>query len=154
MDSKLADSSYPLKIGDEEYQASMLTDKDYGSLDNYIKAAYIENAFVVAESLVDENRKDEIKRFAMSQSTNVGWFTHEGINIMATQDGLLHLGFQMLRKQHQTLKFSEFKQQVFKHKDTLHVSLMNITLADKQLNYIKTEEGESRGTPTENDKSV
>lgn len=151
MDSKLADSSYPLKIGDEEYQASMFTDKDYGSLDNYIKAAYVENAFKTAGLLDDEGRKDEIKRFAMSQSANVGWFTHEGINIMATQDGLLHLGFQMLRKLHPTLKFSEFKVEAMK---SIHTASMNIVLADRHLNYIKTEEGESRGTLTENDKSV
>lgn len=150
-DSKIADPSWPLKIGDEEYQATMLTDKAYGSLDNYIKATYIENAFKRANAISDEKTKDEIKQFALSQSVHVGWYTHEGINIMSTQEGVLHLGFHMCLKRHPTLKYSDFVKEAQK---SFLPAIENILMADRRLNYTQIDDKESRGTLTENDKSV
>ena len=150
MDHRLSDAGWPMKIGDQEYKACMLTDRDYGDLSRYIQSVYLDNAFAAADLNEDSERQFQLRKFALSEVSNVGWNTLEGVRIMATKIGILHIGHQMIRKRHSNITFPVFR--VEAEKDIVR-SLTEINLVDKQLNYVKQEDGESGGTSTENDKS-
>jgi len=152
MDNKLSDAGYPIQIGDQEYTASMLTDRDYGDLDQYIQSVFIRMGCNAAELLDDESKKRELKSLALKDATQIGWGTSEGINIIATVDGILHLGFQMIRKRHAKILFSEFKQQALKN---LSASINEINLIDRRLNYtIIDDDKKPGGASAGNEKSV
>lgn len=155
MDSKLFDSSWPMTIGNVEYSASIFTDRDYGDLDNWIRATYISNSFKSAEQLEksddseDISKGFEIRKFTLGEAPNVGWRTFEGINIMGTKEGILRIGWQMIRKRHPQVQFKDFKLEA--EKDIIK-SMTDINLVDKQLNYVKKDSSPG-GADAENDKS-
>lgn len=97
----LFDSKYPIKIGNQELRCSYLTDKDYGDLDGYIKAKYVQLAFKVANSgHLTDVEAIEYKSIAVSNSLKTGWATVEGNDIIWSEDGILHIGYQLIRKEH------------------------------------------------------
>lgn len=114
MESRLFDSGYPMRIGDAEYTASSLCDKDYGDLDNYIKATYVAIAESASVDLPPDRRK-ELITIALSNSLAVGWDTEEGDKILYSGLGILRIGFQMIRKRHPTVQYKEFHAQASKN---------------------------------------
>ena len=143
MDTKLSDSGFPMKIGDQEYTASMLTDRDYGDLSRYIQSEYINIATRAAELIDDEDQRRELKSVALSEATRIGWMTQEGVNIISSLDGLIHLGFQMIRKRHPKILYRQFESEARKD---IRSSLEEINKVDKLLNYLEKKED----TPSDN----
>lgn len=148
MDAKLFDSGYPLKIGGNEFVASILTDKDYGDLTHYMRSVFISIANRAARDFENEDERKELLAIAMKESLTIGWGTEDGFNIISSEDGVLHLGFQMLRKRHKGLTFKQFEE--LARKD-LPDSIQQIQSVYSALNSVK--EDDSGGSSTENTKS-
>lgn len=151
MDSALFDSAIPMQIGNQQYMASMFTDKDYGDLDNYIRSSFIQMGVEAAEKLKN-GMADKLISITLTKATEVGWMTVEGINIISTVDGICQLGFQSIRKRHPEVKYSEFRAEFDSNRAK---ACQNINLADRQLNFVKKKEGstDSGGSVTGNPKS-
>lgn len=108
-ESKLVDSFTPFQIGDQEFKAHILTDKDFGDLNQYIKCKYIENVKKNTETL-DEDDQKEFRAIALEEVNEIVWGTKFGhLIIFQRLDGLLHLGHQMIRKAHPNLLFRDFE---------------------------------------------
>lgn len=139
-DARLANGSFPLKIGEQEFAATMLSDKDKGDLTGYIQSKYIEVAKNVGRESEDGQ---ELLKFALSTAVNITWGTKEGVEIIFTDEGLLRLGWQMIRKRHLGLSFKDFS-------ELAKVSLANsITNIIEVYNFVH----KSEDAPMGNDKS-
>lgn len=158
VENQLFDSAFPIKIGKQkiEFQTSMLTDRDYGDLDLYLKARYIELIRNTATNLSDEARK-EVMSVAVNNSLKIGWATDEGIELIFREDGLLHLGYQMIRKRHgEKVSFNKFealcrgKKNQDGQSEDLKDSIEQILTAWRYFNKMLEDVG---GSSTENDKS-
>lgn len=110
-DLRLADGAFPIKIGEQEYQCSMLTDRDYADLTGWIQSRYIETARNVdRESLITDGSDDrDLLKFALATATKITWGTVEGAEILSSTEGMLRLGWQMTRKRHPRLEYKEFR---------------------------------------------
>lgn len=152
MNNDLFNGSYPMKIGNEEFKASRLTDKDYADLDGYIKARYVADAQKAALLLGPEGR--EIVKLAMAEvhnsETEVAWGTEIGGNILSSQDGVLHLGYQMILRRHPNVSFKQFEKEA--HKDLIG-SVRAIDDAFGHF-YPSRDEEDVGGSSTENKKSA
>lgn len=146
MESKFLDGSFPMKIGDIEFNASTLTDKDYADLDGYIKSVFINIAINSSKNLEEDFRKELIS-VALKEAINIGWSSEEGIDIISTTEGCFRLGYQMCRKRHPNLSFNDFKKEASKK---IADSVEQINIAYRTLNSIVGDDG---GSSTENSKS-
>lgn len=149
MDSKLFDSGYPIKIGGEEFTASMLTDRDFGDIDNYIKAQYVNTAYMAAENLSVAERK-ELTTIALNNAANITWESREGNDLIFSREGIIRLGWQMCRKRHPNLPFKVFYELAHKN---LAESIFQIEAAYVALTP-KMDEEDVGGSSTENKKSA
>lgn len=156
-ENQLFDAAFPIKIGKQELQASMLTDRDYGDLDLYLKARYIHLVRETAGELTEDERK-EVMSTAVNNSLKIGWHTDEGIELLFREDGLLHLGYQMIRKRHGAkFTFNKFEALARGKKDKdgqyedLKNSIVQILDAWRYFNKMLEDVG---GSSTENDKST
>lgn len=144
MDSKLSDGAYPMNIGDCTYLASMLCDRDYADLDNYIKSVFIANAVNASSHIEKIEDKIDIRKIALREAVFVGWNTPERIGIMSTPDGIIHLGYQLIRKRHPNISLNDFVEEV--KKDYLR-AFEQINIADQVLNYSLELQEDSEGAP-------
>lgn len=139
-EQQLYNSGWPIKIGQEEYTASVLTDQDYGDLNNYLQARYVQLAKGIARSMDDDARR-EIISIALKDAMRITWGTEEGNEILWTEDGILHLGYQMIRRRHPNVPFSKFKA----HYDSDKVAASDeIFGAHMKLNLKQKEEGDAQ----------
>lgn len=155
-DNALFDSKLPIKIGGQELRCSYLTDRDYGDLDHYIKARYVQLAFKVANSghLSEEDQK-EYKSIAVSNSLKIGWGTKEGIEIVWSEDGILHIGFQFIRKEHSAkFNFATFEK-ICRGKDNSELlnSIEQILIAWQFFNPEEEKKEDIGGSSTGSEKS-
>jgi len=160
-DSKLFDAAIEFKVGDEVFYASMLTDRDFGDLDQWIKSKYINMAYEAADLAVEEasndrerssalNRRKEMIETALLSATSIGWGSDEGWNFMMTSEGMIRLGFQFCRKRHPTLKFKEFDKEARKDVDKTVVEIDKIY---GRFYPKRVKEENTGGTPDGNSKS-
>jgi len=157
IDSKLVNGSFPIKVGKHEFKSSRLTDIDRADLDGYIKARYVANA-AKAASLLPKVQGDQIIKIAMEEisnpETNIAWGTIEGLSIISTLDGTLHLGYQMCLKRHPRLTFQEFEEAAKSSDEQVLIEAINdIGRAWNHFNPPVEESEESGGSSTENTKS-
>lgn len=145
-DTKLFDSSFPMQIGDKEYQASMLTDRDYGDLDNFIKSFYVDIAYRAAENYTPQKRK-ELVTIALNESINVDWESDVGNSIICSREGMLRVGWQMCLKRHPALTFKEFRDEAYKN---IASAIMKI---DNTWGMFLPAKEDVGGSSTENNKS-
>lgn len=107
IDTALSDGSYPLKVGVTTFNASMLTDRDYSDLSNYIRAKFIAMAYDAAALLKPDQRRELIS-IAMKEAVYHNWTTDEGQEIIWDEEGLQHVGHQMIRKRHPGVTLDQF----------------------------------------------
>lgn len=154
-DSNLTGATYPLVISNKEFQASPLTDKDYGELDNYIQAKVIEVARNQLGGLSPAERS-ELLQAAIKAASSSGWGTVEGSKIINTVEGTMRIGWQMIKKKH-NVDFDSFSSLAqSKGPDVLMQNIEAIDIAYGHLNLGITEESEEEGVeeaPSESPKS-
>lgn len=151
VDTRLVDGSFPMKIGEVTYNASMLTDRDYGDIDNWIKSMYIALA-TNASKMLGETEKKELRVLALGTAISMTWGTDEGLEIMTSLSGLLKLGHQMCRKRHPQLTYEQFEKEAYKN---LNDSLDQINIAYGIVHSIvdKKKEEDVGGSSTGSEKS-
>lgn len=163
IDTKLHNSAMPMWIGDDkesenpalpknqrELWFSILTDKDYGDLDLYIKSRFIQLAEQNA-SLLSPLKRKEILSIAIKDSMQIGYDTDDGQEILWQNDGILHIGWISIRKRHPEMTFEMFEQLA---KRNIIRSITNILTAYKALNFVEDDDKSGVGGPlTGNDKS-
>lgn len=146
-DPRLADGSFPVTIGNNEFLMSMLTDKDEADLTGYIQAKYIEIARNIDKELQDDD--GEILKFALATAVKVTWMTRAGMEIINTNDGALRLGWQMMRKRHPGLSFKDFKDII--GKDNIDEMISKIGTAYSHLHSLNGKEnGRESGSKSDN----
>lgn len=104
----LTGASFPMHINDKEFAACSLSDKDYVELDGYIQSKVLEVVRPSLDALTAVER-NEVLQAAVKAAASSGWGTPEGMRIINTQEGMLRLGWQMLRKKQPGLSFEGFK---------------------------------------------
>lgn len=147
-DTKLFDSAYPIKIGDVDFQASMLTDRDYGDMDLYLQSRYITMSVKATELLDNPIQRQEIIDRALSNATAVSWSSDEGRNFMQTIGAIQQLGYLMIRKRHPRVSVKDFIAEFNKNPSE---SMSAVSLAFRYLNVESA--GDAGGSSTGNDKS-
>ena len=92
-------ATMPLMLGEIEYTASPLKDRDYVELDRWVQAELIRVARDSCEGLSPQE-KAETMSLAMQTAVTVNWGDASGNNILNTIRGLARVTFQMLRDKH------------------------------------------------------
>lgn len=150
-EQQLVDAAIPMQIGDVEYSASMLTDRDYGDYNRWLQSVFIKMGWDAADAQDDPKIKEDIKQQTLKAATAVRWDSQEGFNIAGSLDGILRIGFQMCKKRHPELQYKQFEKEARKN---LAASLIEINKIDQILNWSKKEDDQdSGGDPTVNNKS-
>lgn len=109
MDSRLTDSSFPITISDKQYLASMLTDRDYGDLQNWAQAVFIKKA-VAAVREADTALRQEVISIALKDSNAIEYGSELYTNLIWSEEGRIFSCWVMLRKRHPKLTFEEFRE--------------------------------------------
>ena len=148
-DQKLADGAYPIRVGNREYLACTLTDRDYADLVGYCQHCYVQTAVNASKEMNGDS--SELLRFAIASASKITWASRECSEIIGTEDGTLRIGWQMLRKRHPQLGFDEFKEIVKKDEEEFY---QQIALAHKILHPIEERKEDVGGSSTENTKSI
>jgi len=111
--ASLTGASAPLEIGDHEYQASPLTDKDISELDAWIQADYVK----VARASLDENstkaEREETLAIAMRQAAGLSWMSGTGAKMIATVKGMARLTWQMIHRNHPKVTVAQLQSELF-----------------------------------------
>ena len=147
-DTKLFDSAYPIKIGDVDFQASMLTDRDYGDMDLYLQSRYINMSVKATELMDNPVLKQEIIDRALTNATAINWSSEEGKNFINTTGGIQQLGYLMIRKRHPRITLKEF---IAEYNKAPVAAAAAISVAFRYLNIDTAED--SGGSSTGNNKS-
>lgn len=146
-DQKLADGAYPIRVGNNEFLACTLTDRDYADLVGYVQHKYIQTAINASKEMNGD--ASELKKFAIASATQITWASRECSEIIATEEGTLRIGWQMLRKRHPQLSFDDFKKVVETAPEEYYEQLV---LAHKVLHEVEQKAGAVGGASTESDK--
>lgn len=144
----LTKATWPLVIAGKEFAASPLTDKDYEELDNYIQSRVIEVARASLSSLSTQERS-EMLQAAIKAAASSGWGTTEGGKIMRTVEGMLRLGWQMIRSTR--ISYEDFCKLARKDTETTLASVEAIDVVFGKLNFSTDEDAEE--SSSENTKS-
>ena len=148
----LTDAAFPIKINGKEYFASMLSDRDYGDLTQYIRAVIIRIARDSAKDF-DEVTRAEIYNAALKAAASSGWGTMEGARIISTQEGSTMLGWVLIRKRHPKVSKEAFDREC---SVDLAEAIGQIDLAFTQLHilpYADEVNSENKESSTEDSKS-
>lgn len=155
-DSRLADSSLPMSIGGTEYNCSMLTDKDRGDLQEWVRSRYIQLAMKSSKGL-EQGDRDELVRIAISGAMNISLASKEAIDILfSTNDnaiGILRLGYQHILKRHPRVSFEVFCRNARKNLEDSCEAIMAMFTYFNTEETEETEEGDEGGSPSEKKKS-
>lgn len=165
--SRLVDASYPMQFGNQKYDASQLTDRDFEDLKLYIKAVYLKNARLMTVDMDVDGRKEYLAA-ALTQAMSIEWGDDIANEIIFTRDGIAQMSFQMIKKRHPNITFINFlkhfdgtiavKQKIIKEEDKsqfLSESLNTTMLAWNELHTTESneEDGDQGGSSTESSKS-
>ena len=144
----IANGSFPIKIGTTEYQANVLTDRDYDDLTGYLQSRYIAMAVEASKNL-PKTEADKLVKLAISGAFEVEWGSVDSAKIISTREGVTRLGWQMVRRSHPDVTFERFKNDA--EKDIV-IATENIINAYNFLNPLPNKE-DVGGSSTENNKS-
>lgn len=147
MDSKLTDSAFPITIGEKLYQASMLTDRDYGDLQEWAQSAFIKKAINAVKKEDSEYRK-EVIAVALKESHAIEYGTELYLSLIWSEEGRIYSCWVMLRKRHPKLSFEEFRERYLRDRSD---SDEQFILAFRKMNEVIMEA--SGGASTGNTKS-
>lgn len=107
INTKIADGSYPLEIGKTRFDASILTDRNFADIMNYVRSKYIAMAYEAGKLLKPEERR-EIVQDAMKVAADLEWTSDETQSIIWKEEGVLQLGFRSIQKRHPRVTYEEF----------------------------------------------
>lgn len=134
-DTQLTNGSYPITIGNRLLQASVLSDRDYSTIDEFIQSKVIEVARRAASDLAPTERT-ELLQAAIKAAASSGWGTMEGSKILSTREGTTYLGWVMCRKKQPNLDYEDFVKLISKSEDD---AMDQIALAYQKLHLIINE---------------
>lgn len=99
-DSVLTSARRPIRLGDREFLASPLTDRDIAELDEWIQEHFIDLARRSLKPSTSEADRELTMRVAMREAMSLTWLSGQGARIMGTVDGLSRLLWQMIHHSH------------------------------------------------------
>lgn len=168
LNTKLADGSYPLQIGNIRLDASILNDRNFSDLMNYVRSKYIAMAYEAGKLLKPEEAR-ELRADAMKLAADFEWTSDETQSIIWKPEGVIQLGFRSIQKRHPRISYEEFYKMCTEIGDTdkekvknYGIVLENIAQVYQILNYPSKEDlqlmgtdnlGASGGAPAANTKS-
>jgi len=145
-DPRFFDAAVPMKVGGVEYQASMFGDQNYADLVMYAQSKFVALAVSASKELSSEDKKILIGE-ALKQATGITYDSPECQNAIWSKDGVVQIGYQLVRKRQPRITFDEFKREFIKN---VGESIDAVLMAFQQLHFSTEDAG---GSSTENSKS-
>lgn len=149
----MLDGGFPIKIGDIEFTTTRLSERDWEDLDGWIQAKYLHAIRNAAKQLDDEDYYKEVISTATKNALEITYGTKEAAKIVRTDDGILHLGYFLIKKRHENKwSFERFAKHckkigILQACDDILVGWLHFYSASE-------EEGSDGGTSTESSKSL
>lgn len=147
----MLDGGFPIKLGDIEFTTTRLSERDWEDLDGWIQAKYLHAIRNAAKQLDDEDYYAEIISAATKNVSEVVYGTKEARKIVRTDDGILHLGYFLIRKRHgDKWSFEKFA----RHCKKVGIIIACGDILVGWMHWYPAEEGSDGGTSTESSKSA
>lgn len=148
----MLDGGFPIKIGDIEFTTTRLSERDWEDLDGWIQAKYLHKIRNYAKQLDDEDVYKEVMDVAVTNALAIVYGTTEARKIIRTDEGIIHLGYFLIKKRHSD-KWSLEKFQKHCKKIGILQACDDILVGWLHW-YGAAEEGSDGGTSTESSKSL
>ena len=104
---------HPITLGDKTYQVSPLDDDSLIALDEYVRAKFVARTAPLIEALKSEKDKQLAFAVAFRQSFALTWLSGEGAKTIGTVDGMAHLLYEGVRKNHPEVTVEELRRALF-----------------------------------------
>jgi hypothetical protein len=105
--NQVTGATVPLIIGEYEYQASSLTDRDNDELDNWLKHYIVRTAKDLVKDEEDHAFRKDFIEVAHEKSLVASFHNHIGIQIFGTSTGIARIAWQMIKKNHPKVTHEE-----------------------------------------------
>lgn len=98
----------PLKLGAQEFIATQFVDADYDEVVGWFRNRFLDNAYKAAKTMPKDDG-DRIISVALKDALKIVWGDEIALSILQTYEGGARVGWQMIKKRHPAINFSEFK---------------------------------------------
>lgn len=103
----------PIKVKDSQgvehekiYRMAPLTQADFGEFELWMQTRYVDRVKEMTKDLTPEERSTQIK-YALERSVELTVTSNEGVRIINTLDGMKHLVYISLRREHPAIDLEE-----------------------------------------------
>ena len=112
----------PIKLGDKTFLISPLRDMDYGVLEKFAQDRYMNLAIRSAEQIDDIEVKKSLINRAYDTASRVTFSSPEGIQQLATPQGMVMLIWVSLRKEHPDLSVDDIADMLIQEDNAIKLS--------------------------------
>lgn len=156
---QISGASIPMKIGNKEYQAKTLSDKDYDELNAYCRFKFIEEGKESVDRMrLPKDARQEMLTSMLLASSQVTFSSAEGAKIInSSNEGIARTGWQMIKANHEFISLEEFTREVIGDESQGHLmsTISSIYEAFHYLNVgdnddVSEDEGDSDKEPKSN----